>query len=86
MQPISFLTKEDIKAAVLEALSESKPQQQSKEPEIIIHGLQGLADFLGVGITTAWSLKKAGKIPFYQAGKKLFFKMSEVLAATSKTL
>ncbi len=86
MQPISFLTKEDVKAAVLEALSESKPQQQNKEPENIIHGLQGLADFLGVGITTAWSLKKAGKIPYYQAGKKLFFKQSEVLAATSKTL
>lgn len=84
MQPISFMTKEDVKAAVLEALSEMKPQQQPAQPDTIIHGLQGLADFLGVGITTAWSLKKSGKIPFYSAGKKCFFKESEILAATSK--
>lgn len=85
MQPISFITKEDVKAAVLEALSEIQPQQQPTKPDTIIHGLQGLANYLGVGITTAWNLKKSGKIPYYQAGKKIFFKESEVLKATSKS-
>jgi hypothetical protein len=85
MQPISFMTKEDVKAAVLEALSEIQPQQSTPKESKIIYGLQGLADFLGVGITTAWSLKKSGKIPYYQAGKKLFFKETEILAATSKS-
>lgn len=85
MQTISFITKEDVKAAVLEALSEIQPQQQTTTKEDkIIYGLQGLADYLGVGITTAWSLKKSGRLPFYQAGKKVFFKESQILAATIK--
>jgi len=85
METILVLSKEDIKQAVLEALSEHKPQQTT-EPDMIIHGLKGLAEFLGIGITTAWQLKKAGKLPYYQTGKKVFFKKSEILAATSKTL
>jgi hypothetical protein len=85
MQPFSFMTKEDIKEAVLEALSEM-PQTTRNEPEQYIYGLKGLANFLGVGITTAWSLKKSGKLPYYQTGKKVFFKKSEILAATSKNL
>jgi len=84
MQQISFLTREDIKSAVLEALSEATPQPQKHQPERYIYGLRELALFLGVGVTTAWHLKKSGKIPYYQTGKKLFFKESEVLAATSK--
>jgi excisionase family DNA binding protein len=83
MQQISLLTKEDVKAAVREALSETQPQQPTNQ-DTIIYGLQGLADYLGVGVTTAWKLKKSGAIPFYQAGKKVFFKESEVLTATSK--
>lgn len=84
MQPISFMTKEDVKAAVLEALSEHEPQKQTPKEDKRIHGLKGLANFLGVGITTACHLKKSGKIPSYQAGKKVFFLESEILAATSK--
>jgi len=87
MQHLTLITKEDIKAAVLEALSESQQQTDTttkQEPEKYIHGLQGLADFLGIGVTTAWQLKKSGKLPYYQTGKKLFFKQSEILAATLK--
>lgn len=86
MQQISFLTREDVKAAVLEALSETKPQQSTNEPEQYIYGLKALAAFLGVGITTAWQLKKSGRLPYYQIGKKVFFKQSEVLALTSKSI
>lgn len=87
MQQLTLITKEDIKAAVLEALSERQQQTDTTtkpEPENYIHGLQGLADFLGIGVTTAWQLKKSGKLPYYQTGKKLFFKRSEILAATLK--
>jgi hypothetical protein len=86
MQQITFLTRDDVKTAVLEALFEANNQRPASQPEQYIYGLRELAIFLGVGITTAWHLKKSGKIPFYQAGKKLFFKQSEVLAATSKSL
>lgn len=80
MQQISFLTKEDVKLAVLEALSEHQAQTPPKttEPEQYIYGLEALSKHLGIGITTAWSLKKQGKIPFYQTGRKVYFKKSEV--------
>lgn len=84
MQQISFLTVNDVKEAVLAALTEheSKKPQQNTNPEQYIYGLQGLADFLNVGVTTAWKIRKSGKIPSYQAGKKLFFKKSEVEKST----
>jgi hypothetical protein len=87
MQHLTLITKEDIKTAVLEALSESSHNKTSSTtPERYIHGLQGLADFLGIGVTRAWQLKKSGQLPYYQTGKKLFFKESEILAATQKTV
>jgi len=88
MQQIVFLTKEDIKTAVLEALSEHQTQTPptAPEPEQRIYGLKNLADFLGVGITTCWKLKKSGKLPFYQAGKKLYFKKSEIEAVLSNRI
>lgn len=86
MQQFSFLTREDIKSAVLEALSETRPHQPTNQPEKYIYGLRGLADFLGVGVTTAWNLKNSGKLKYYTTGKKLFFKQSDVLEATSKNL
>ncbi len=84
MQQFTFITKEDVKAAVLEALSETQPQTVTPANDLIIRGLGGLASYLGVGITTAWKIKNSGTIPYYQSGKKIFFKESEVLRATAK--
>lgn len=86
MKTLTLLTKDDIKSAVLEALSESGKTATNSptEPEKYIYGLKGLAKFLGVGITKAWQLKNSGIIPYYQTGKKIFFKQSQVLNAISK--
>ena len=73
---LTVMTREDVKQIVLEALSETRPKPT--EPEQYIHGLEGLASHLGISITSAWRLRKSGKLPFYQAGKKLFFKKSEI--------
>ena len=84
---LQLLTIEDAKNALREILQEN-PQTlaaQDPAPEEYLHGLQSLANFIGTGITTAWRLVKEGKIPKYQAGKKLFFKKSEVLSALSKS-
>lgn len=85
MQQITFLTFEDVKRAVSEVLSENNHSTTNKapEPETYIHGLQALADFLGIGVTTAWKLKKQGILPYYRSGKKLFFKKSEILKSTA---
>lgn len=70
------MTREDIRQIVMEAISETKPKPT--EPEQYIHGYEGLAAHLGISITSAWRLRKSGKLPFYRAGKKLFFKASEI--------
>lgn len=43
-----------------------------------------LADALGVALSTVSRWRKAGKIPFYQIGRTLFFKLSEVLENAKK--
>ena len=83
---VQLITKSDVKEAVLEVLSElNLTGHSATSTNKTIYGLQGLADFLGVGVTTAWNLKKSGKIPYYQAGKKVFFKENDVLEATLKS-
>jgi len=79
-QTISFLTFDDVKRAVSEVLTEhqAKTPPKTTEPEAYIYGLEALSKHLGIGVTTAWKLKKSGKLPFYQSGKKLFFKKSEI--------
>lgn len=71
-----------VQLAVKKALTENQ-QTKAPEPETYIHGLQALADFLGIGVTTAWKLKKRGLLPYYKAGKKLYFKKSEIEASTA---
>ena len=87
-QTISFLTREDVKTALLEALSEHEAAKPPKttEPEQYIYGLEALSKHLGIGITTAWKLKKSGKLPYYQAGKKLYFKKSEIEAVLASRI
>lgn len=84
---MQVLTIDDLKNAIREVLSEQK-QPPATEPEQYVYGLKGLADFLGVGETTAWTLKNSGRLPYYRSGKKFFFKKSEILqaTATAKTL
>jgi len=48
-----------------------------------IYGLQGLADYLGVSRKTAWNIKNQNRIPYYQVGRKIYFKESEILEAMS---
>jgi hypothetical protein len=83
-QSISVISKEELKQAVREVLDESTQKAAAPQPEQYLHGLKQLADFIGVSEVSAWRLKKSGKIPFYQAGKKLFFKQSDVLQSLSK--
>lgn len=79
-QQITILSKEDIRQAVREVLQEQQAQTTTTPPEPeYLHGLEELAKFLQVGITTAWRLSK--KLPMYRTGKKMFFKKNEVLAA-----
>jgi hypothetical protein len=53
-----------------------------EEQDEVLNGLKGLSRFLGVSIGTAQRIKR--KVPYYQCGKTLRFKKSEVLKAISK--
>ena len=65
-QFFSLLNKEDIKAAVIEALAETKSTPKTtSEGSKTIYGLKGLATYLGIGVVTAWKLKKALPIQGY---------------------
>jgi hypothetical protein len=85
MQQLTIIDKNDLKQAFREVLQERQEQTTTTappEPEQYIHGLEELAKFLQVGLTTAWKLSK--KIPCYRSGKKMFFKKNEVLAALNQ--
>lgn len=52
-----------------------------KDPEEIYLSQREAAKFLRVSLPTIISWKKARKIPFYQHGRKILFKKSEILEA-----
>ncbi len=84
MTEINLISKEELKQAIREVLTENDLQKPTTapEPEQYIHGLEELAKFLQVGLTTAWRLAKT--LPTYRSGKKMFFKKNEVLAALNQ--
>lgn len=85
MTAINLISKEELKEAIREVLAENhlqRPATTTPETETYLHGLEALAAFLGIGITTAWKLSKT--LPVYRSGKKMFFKKNEVLAALNQ--
>lgn len=51
------------------------------QPEKPIKGMQELATFLGVSISTAMKLKKSGIIPFFQSCRLVLFDPAKVREA-----
>ena len=69
------LTKLDIKNAVREVMKEDRKKT------MLLTGLQELADFLHISYSTAWRIKKSGKIndATYQIGRTIFFNADKIL-------
>ena len=74
-------TQEELQETIDQAVSKalSGLNLTTREEPKLIHGLKGLADFLGCEKMTAFRLKKT--LPHYQKGRTLVFKPDEVLAA-----
>jgi len=64
-----------------EALKTTIAVKEVKDAEEIYLSQREAARFLRVSLPTIIAWKKARKIPFYQHGRKVLFKKSEVLAA-----
>ena len=60
--------------------------KEVKESDEIYLSQREAAKFLRVSLPTLISWKKARKIPFYQHGRKILFKKSEVLAAMKSSV
>ncbi|MEL7586612.1 MAG: DUF3853 family protein [Prolixibacteraceae bacterium] len=72
-------TQEELQETIDQAVSKAVSGLARPEEQKLIHGLKGLAEFLGCGEMTAFRLKKT--LPHYQSGRIVVFKPDEVLAA-----
>lgn len=84
-------TKEELAAIVADAVStalDKRVPSDVKEVGVaqstLIYGIMGLANFLGVSMTTAQKFKNERVFPYIQRGRTLIFKSEEVLAGLSK--
>ena len=64
-----------------EASKSSIQKKEVKESDDVYLSQREAARFLRVSLPTIIAWKKARKIPFYQHGRKILFKKSEVLDA-----
>jgi len=69
-----------------EASKHSVLKKEVKEPDEIYLSQREAAKFLRISLPTIISWKKARKIPFYQHGRKILFKKSEVLEAMKNSV
>jgi len=69
-----------------EASKQPVPKKEVKESDEIYLSQAEVARFLRVSMPTLIAWKKARKIPFYQHGRKILFKKSEVLDAMKSTV
>ncbi len=64
---------------LLNILNEHTPPQNQ-----LIYGISGLAKLLNCSTVTAQSIKNSGAIPYVQSGRKIVFKVDEVLNSLKK--
>lgn len=69
-----------------EASKLSVQKKEVKESDEIYFSQREASKFLRVSLPTLISWKKARKIPFYQHGRKILFKKSEVLDAMKNSV
>ena len=69
-----------------EASKHPAPKKEVKEADEIYLSQAEVARFLRVSMPTLIAWKKARKIPFYQHGRKILFKKSEVLDAMKNSV
>lgn len=69
-----------------EASKKPSGKPETKGPDEVYLSQREAARFLRVSLPTLISWKKARKIPFYQHGRKVLFKKSEVLEAMKNSV
>lgn len=83
-KPIYLLTVSEFSELLIDAIQDKTSKPESKEtsiPRQRIDGMRNLAVFLDRSLPTVQKLKNEGKIPYYNAGNKVFFYSDEVINA-----
>ncbi|MDD2256879.1 MAG: DUF3853 family protein [Bacteroidales bacterium] len=83
-KPIYLLTVSEFSELLNNAIQDKTSKPESKEtsiPRQRIDGMRNLAVFLDRSLPTVQKLKNEGKIPYYNAGNKVFFYSDEVINA-----
>lgn len=83
-KPIYLLTVSEFSELLIDAIQDKTSKPKSKEtsiPRQRIDGMRNLAVFLDRSLPTVQKLKNEGKIPYYNAGNKVFFYSDEVINA-----
>ncbi|WP_295938420.1 helix-turn-helix domain-containing protein [uncultured Alistipes sp.] len=70
--------------AQVKALAEEVQKLSSASNPPVIRGIDGLAEFLGVGKNTAQNMKNDGIVPYYQHGRIVLFRPEEVFNALER--
>lgn len=83
-KPIFLLTVSEFSELLNNAIQDKTSKPETKEtsiPRQRIDGMRNLAVFLDRSLPTVQKLKNEGKIPYYNAGNKVFFYSDEVINA-----
>ena len=59
-------------------ITEKLGQMQQAESTPYVNGIDGLAEYLGVGLTLAQELKNKKEIAYSQRGRQIWFKKSDI--------
>ena len=59
-------------------ITEKLVQMQQTESTPYVNGIDGLAGYLGVGLTLAQELKNKKEIAYSQRGRQIWFKKSDI--------
>ena len=59
-------------------ITEKLVQMQQAESTPYVNGIDGLAEYLGVGLTLAQELKNKKEIAYSQRGRQVWFKKSDI--------
>ncbi len=59
-------------------INERMEQLQQAESSPYINGIDGLAEYLGVGLSLAQELKNKKEIAYSQRGRQIWFKKSDI--------
>ena len=73
-----------INDAISDAIGKVMKQEETPKESILIHGILGLANFLGVSMPTAQKYKNEKVFPYIQRGRTVIFKSEEVLAGMAR--